>query len=39
MNMAKTQLKISHIHECCKGRRKTAGGYIWKYKENMMLEG
>ncbi len=20
------------IHSCCKGRQKTAGGYIWKYK-------
>lgn len=27
-------LKISpsHIGECCKGKRKTAGGYIWKYE-------
>lgn len=22
------------ILHCCKGKRKTAGGYIWKYKEN-----
>ena len=22
----------SHISECCKGKRKTSGGYIWKYK-------
>ena len=29
----KEQLKIngSNIGECCKGRRKTAGGYIWRY--------
>ena len=27
------ELKInnSHITECCKGKRKTAGGYIWRY--------
>ncbi len=22
-----------HIYECCNGKRKTAGGYIWKYAE------
>lgn len=27
------QTKISHIVECCKHRYKSAGGYIWKYKE------
>ncbi len=29
------ELKIhhSHISKCCKGKIKTAGGYIWKYKE------
>ena len=28
-------LKInnSHICSCCKGKRKTAGGYVWKYVE------
>lgn len=25
-------LKINHIGCCCKGNRKTCGGYIWKYK-------
>lgn len=24
--------KISHINDCCNGKRNTAGGYIWKYK-------
>lgn len=24
-------LKNSHICDCCKGKRKTANGYIWKY--------
>ena len=23
----------SHIGSCCKGERKSTGGYIWKYKE------
>ena len=23
----------SHISSCCKGERKSTGGYIWKYKE------
>ena len=23
----------SHIIACCKGKRKSAGGYIWRYKE------
>ena len=23
----------SHIIECCKGRYKSAGGFVWKYKE------
>ena len=29
----KRQLGISHISECCLGKRNTAGGFIWKYKE------
>ena len=32
INIAKNKLKIFHIHECCKGKRATAGGYIWKYE-------
>ena len=27
------QTGIKHISCCCLGKRKTAGGYIWKYKE------
>ena len=23
----------SHINACCRGKRKSAGGFIWKYKE------
>lgn len=26
------QLKISHITACCREERKSAGGFIWKYK-------
>ena len=26
------QTKIRHINEALKGTRRTAGGYIWKYK-------
>ena len=28
-----TGCNSSHICQCCKGKRKSAGGYIWKYKE------
>ena len=30
---AKRKTKIYHIDQVLSGRRKTAGGYIWKYKE------
>lgn len=30
---AQRDLKISHIWDCLVGRRNTAGGYKWKYKE------
>ena len=35
INEASRKLKIQHsnIISCCKGKRKTAGNYIWKYKE------
>lgn len=26
-------INSSHIGECCKGKRKTAGGFVWKYRE------
>lgn len=26
------ELGIGHISECCRGKCKTSGGYIWKYK-------
>ncbi|MBE6156988.1 MAG: hypothetical protein E7161_04530 [Firmicutes bacterium] len=31
VKMPATELKINHIDACCRGERKTAGGYIWKY--------
>jgi hypothetical protein len=27
-------LGINHISSCCKGKCKTAGGFIWRYKNN-----
>ena len=29
--LAQRELKICHISDCCNGKRKTAGKYIWKY--------
>lgn len=29
-----TGVNNGHICKCCKDKRKSAGGYIWKYKEN-----
>lgn len=26
------QLGLTHISECCNGKRNTAGGFIWRYK-------
>lgn len=33
----KTGIFNSSISNCCKGKRKTAGGYIWKYAETSSL--
>ena len=30
---ASKEINTTHITECCKGQRKTAGGYIWRYKD------
>ena len=30
---AESTLKIEGISKCCKGKRKSAGGYKWKYKD------
>lgn len=31
-----TGIPNSNIVNCCKGKRKTAGGYIWKYKNETL---
>lgn len=40
-NMTEAELKTgvshSHISSCCKGNRKTAGGFIWKYYEDIEM--
>lgn len=28
-------ISVSHICNCCKGKRKSAGGYRWQYKNKM----
>jgi hypothetical protein len=33
MKEASKEMNTNHISECCKGKRKTAGGYIWKYED------
>lgn len=30
---ATRETKSKHISDCCLGKRKTAGGFIWRYKE------
>lgn len=35
--LAQENLKISHIIECCRNKRKSSGGYIWKYT-NLLME-
>ena len=34
ISSAKKELGTTHITDCCKGKRKSANGYIWKYKES-----
>lgn len=34
---AEKTLKLFHISNCCKGSRKTCGGYKWKYEKEGML--
>ena len=33
INEAKSKLGIKNISDCCQGKRKSAGGFLWKYKE------
>ena len=37
-NYAQTMTGILHIDECCKGYRKTAGGYCWEYDTKELKE-
>lgn len=30
-----TRISISNISNCCKNKRKSTGGYIWKFKNNV----
>lgn len=30
---ASESLNVKHISECCKGKRNTAGGFVWKYAD------
>ena len=30
-----TDVRISGICLCCQGKKRTSGGYIWKYMENL----
>lgn len=32
---AQEVLKIGHIYDVCNGHRKTAGGYVWKYADQL----
>jgi len=34
LTQASTTLKIKHISDACKGKRKTAGKFKWRYKNN-----
>lgn len=35
---AEKKLNISHISDCCGKKRKTAGGYIWKYEREVYMK-
>lgn len=32
-NKARIETNITHIDDCCRGKRKTAGGFVWKYRK------
>jgi hypothetical protein len=34
----KTKIGNSKISQCCNGKQKTAGGYIWKYISEYKVE-
>lgn len=35
ITVAKENTKIDNITYCCQGKRKTAGGYIWRYSDEI----
>ena len=35
---AKINTKVGHLDSCCRGERKTAGGYIWKYENDNLVK-
>lgn len=35
--MEKTGIQCRHISCCCKGKRKTVGGYVWRYAKAAIL--
>lgn len=36
IDKAQKELKISNISSCCLNKRKTSGGYIWKYEREVL---
>lgn len=34
---AEKQLKIKHIYDCCNGKLKTSGGFIWRYEDGRKI--
>ncbi len=34
IKLAQEKFKITHISECCTGKQKTSGGFIWKHKSS-----
>lgn len=34
-----TKINQSHISQCCNNKRKTAGGFVWRYAENILCKG
>jgi len=35
---AKDELGINHIDACCRGTRKSAGGFVWRYVEDQIID-
>ena len=37
MCQVERELGIQNISQCCLGKRHTAGGYVWKFKNNDLV--